>query len=291
MVGCILGLFLAIPHLQAAPEAIALYPDGPPDSNGLSGPEAGRGCIGNISEPTITPFRPEKPNGASVVIFPGGGYKVVCVQSEGVNMAAFLNQRGLTAFVVKYRLPNGHHTIPANDARRAIRWVRLHASEYGIDPKKVGVMGFSAGGHLSTTVSTRFDTGNPEAEHPLDRQSSRPDFAIHMYPVVSMADGVTHGGSRKNLTGDNEELYEQYSNERHVTAQTPPTFILHCSDDKTVPVQNSLGYYEACVKSKVPVAMQIFEKGGHGPNAYNTNPEWAAALDHWLTARHVLENK
>lgn len=276
--------------VAVAAEPQLLWPDGAPDNNGLSGPERQAACIGNISVPTLTLYRPatDKATGAAVVVIPGGGYGVVCVESEGKAIAEHLNARGITAVVLKYRLPNRNHLIPANDARRAIRTTRAKAAEWGIDPMRVGVWGFSAGGHLASTVATVFDDGDADHADPIERQSSRPDFAILFYPVISMEDGVTHNGSRRNLFGD-QDLVERYSNERNVSEQTPPSFLLHCTDDRVVPVENSLRFYRALVSHKIPAACLIFEQGGHGPGAFLKNPSWETGLDAWLEKRSCLK--
>jgi acetyl esterase/lipase len=273
----------------AAPQL--LWPDGMPDQNGLHGPEIVKDCIQNISIPTITVHRASAAaaTGAAVVVMPGGGYGAVCVAAEGDPIARILNERGITAVMLKYRLPNQNHLIPANDARRAIRTVRAHAAEWGIDPKKIGVWGFSAGGHLASTVTTVFDAGNPASHDPIERVSSRPDFSILFYPVISMKVGITHGGSRQNLIGSSEDLIERYSNELNVTAETPPCFLLHCSDDKGVPVENSLRFYQALVAHKVPATCLIYEAGGHGPGAFQKNPSWVASIDDWFRMRGCMK--
>ena len=285
---------LLFPAVSAAelpkPTAVLdLWPDGPPDTNGLTGPEKGTRCVGNISKPTLLVYLPggdRKPT-AAVVITPGGGYGVVCVEPEGYPIAELLIQRGIAAIICKYRLPNGHHLVPANDARRAIRTVRHNAAKWNIDPKRIGVWGFSAGGHLASTVSTVFDSGKADAEDTVERQPSRPNFSILFYPVITMKDGAVHRGSRRNLMGaaPKASLLERYSNESRVTKQTPPTFLLHCTDDRAVPVENSLGYYRQLVAKGVPATLLIFESGSHGPTAFNRNPSWLAAFDRWLTAR------
>lgn len=270
-----------------------LWPKGAPDDNGLKGAERPGGCVGNISKATYTVYLPDKDKatGAAVVITPGGGYGVVCVQSEGKNIADILVPRGIAAIVVKYRLPNGHHAIPANDARRAIRTVRHNAKAWNIDPKKVGVWGFSAGGHLASTVSTVFDEGNNDADDPIEKMGSRPDFSILFYPVISMDEKITHGGSRNNLIEKNPsvEMVDLYSNEKRITKNTPPTFMLHATDDRVVKVANSLRYYTNLVQHNIPAALLIYEKGGHGPNAFNKNPSWLPAFETWLKARGALK--
>ncbi len=293
LVAVLLTLLLA-PAISTAeppkPTAVLdLWPDGPPDSNGLSGPEKGTRCVGNISKPTLLVYLPKadtRPT-AAVVITPGGGYGVVCVEPEGYPIAKLLVERGIAAIICKYRLPNGHHLVPANDARRAIRTVRHNAKKWNIDAKRVGVWGFSAGGHLASTVSTVFDSGQANASDTVERQPSRPDFSVLFYPVVTMMDGAVHKGSRRNLMGADPKLSmkQRYSNEARVSRQTPPTFLLHCTDDRAVPVENSLGYYRQLVKNGVPAELLIFEKGSHGPGAFNNNPSWLTAFDRWLTAR------
>ncbi len=274
----------------AEPQPELLWPNGAPSSNGLEGPEKAGGCIGNISIPTLTvyPAPKDKATGAAVVVIPGGGYGLVCVEEEGKGIAEILNSRGITAVVLKYRLPNQHHLIPAEDARRAIRMTRAKAADLGIDPKLVGVWGFSAGGHLASTVASVFDAGDAKSDDPIERMSSRPDFAILFYPVISMNDEITHKGSRKNLMGD-EDLVARYSSELQVTAETPPCFLLHCSDDPIVPVENSVRFYQALVAKKVPAVCLHFEQGGHGPNAFKKNPSWEGAFDNWLKKRGCVK--
>lgn len=289
MVALLLGAGAAM-GAEPVAEPQLLWPQGAPDKNGLEGPEVVKACIGNISIPTITVHAApkEKATGAAVVVMPGGGYGVVCVEVEGMPIVRELNERGITAVMLKYRLPNQHHLIPANDARRAIRTTRAHAAEWGIDPKRIGVWGFSAGGHLASTVTTVFDAGNPASSDPVERVSSRPDFSVLFYPVISMKEEITHKGSRNSLIGQ-EDLIERYSNELRVTPETPPCFLLHCSDDKTVPVENSVRFYQALVAHKVPATCLLFEAGGHGPNAFVKNPSWEGALDEWLKKRGFVK--
>ena len=289
MAALILGA-AAVLSAEPAPVPLLLWPQGAPDSNGLKGPETVKGCIGNISIPTITVYKAPtaKATGAVVVVMPGGGYGVVCVEVEGMPIVRELNERGITAVMLKYRLPNQNHLIPANDARRAIRMTRANAVEWGIDPKRVGVWGFSAGGHLASTVTTLFDAGNPASDDPVERMGSRPDFSVLFYPVISMKEEIVHKGSRQNLMGK-EDLIERYSNELRVTPETPPCFLLHCSDDSGVLVGNSLRFYEALIANKVPATCLIFEEGGHGPDAFKKNPSWEGSLDSWLIKRGCMK--
>ena len=272
--------------------SMPLWPLGASQDNGLTGPEKEGGCVGNISEATLTVYLPDpnKATGAAVVVIPGGGYGVVCVASEGKAIADVLVPRGIAAIVLKYRLPNKHHTIPSTDARRALRTVRHHAEQWHIRPDRVGVWGFSAGGHLASTVTTQFDDGQAEAVDLIERQSSRPDYSILFYPVISMEMEVTHSGSRNNLLGENAPatLVELYSNEKKISKETPPTFLLHCSDDRVVAVENSLRFYQGLVRHGIPSQLLIYEKGGHGPGAFKGNPSWLTALEQWLIRRDCL---
>ncbi|WP_221031143.1 alpha/beta hydrolase [Actomonas aquatica] len=226
-----------------------------------------------VQHPTIEVRRPSvgAANGQAVIVCPGGGYWGLAYDWEGTDTANWLNSIGVTAIVLKYRTPEDVSNVkpwlsPLLDAQRAIRLTRAHAAEWGIDPTKVGIMGFSAGGHLASTAATHFDAGDPGAADPVDRLSSRPDFAILIYPVISMEDGVTHGGSRTNLLGEapTTELIEHYSNDLQVTADTPPTFLLHASDDDAVPVENSLRFYRALIAHGVSAEMHLYPTGGHG---------------------------
>lgn len=289
------ALALAGPVRAQSPDSVTtmpLWPEGPPDDNGLTGDEEVGACTGNISRPTLTVYLPPKATatGAAIVITPGGGYQVVCHDTEGEQIADLLVPRGIAAIVVKYRLPNRHHRIPANDARRAIRTVRHHAKQWNIDPNKVGVWGFSAGGHLASTVSTVFDGGQADASDPIDRQGCRPDFSILFYPVISMERGVTHGGSRANLLGPeaSDALVRRYCNESQVSDRTPPTFILHAGDDRAVPVENSLRYYRRLVDHGISARLLVFESGGHGPAAFKNNPSWLPVFEAWLRDRGLL---
>ncbi len=238
-----------------------LWPQGPLEENGLTGPEEAGGCTGNISKSILSVHLPpaEKATGTAVVVIPGGGYGRVCDDAEGKQIADMLVQRGMAAIVLKYRLPNQHHQIPADDARRAIRTVRHNADQWHIDPAKVGVWGFSAGGHLASTVSTVFDAGQANAVDPVEQEGSRPDFAILFYPVLTMDESFTHVGSRRNLIGPDAtyDMVRRYSSETQITTNTPPTFILHAGDDAVVPVANSLRYYEQLVNTGVPARLLI----------------------------------
>lgn len=224
----------------------------------------------------ITVHRPAEGGKTAVVICPGGGYGGLVTGPEGHGIAAWLNQHGITGVVLEYRLPAGRTYVPLWDAQRAIRTVRARAGEWGIDPGRIGIMGFSAGGHLASTAATHFDTGDAAATDPIQKVSCRPDFAILVYPVITMRAG-THSGSRRNLLGENpaESLVDLFSNELQVTGKTPPTFLTHAVDDKPVPPENSRMFYESLQKHKVPARYLELPSGGHGLNGYK-GPMWDA---------------
>lgn len=224
----------------------------------------------------ITVHRAEKGNGTAVVICPGGGYGGLVTGGEGHGIAEWLNQHGITGVVLEYRLPAGRAFVPLLDAQRAIRTVRANAKEWGVDASQVGIMGFSAGGHLASTAGTHFDAGNGDAKDPVSRFGCRPDFMILIYPVITM-DDTTHRGSRNNLLGaaPSDELIELFSNERQVTSMTPPTFLAHALDDKPVPIENSRAFYKALQAHKVPSKLLELPSGGHGLNGYK-GPMWDA---------------
>jgi len=247
----------------------------------------------------VFPAPKDQANGAAVVICPGGGYGFLADDHEGKQVAEFMNGLGVTAFVLKYRTANKErpgplHPAPLQDAQRAIRTVRARAADWKIDPARVGIMGFSAGGHLSSTAATHFDAGDPNAQDPVERQGSRPDVAILCYPVITLTDPYAHAGSRKNLLGDNppKELIDLLSNEKQVTDKTPPTFLFHTEDDKAVPVENSLMFAAALRKAKVPYEMHIYETGRHGVGLAKDNPAlstWPKLLENWLRARGFVK--
>jgi acetyl esterase/lipase len=264
--GLLAGILVAAGAVRGdEPQTIPLYPDGAPGALGKDA--GGKNNPGDI--PTLTIYLPEKEKatGAAFVICPGGGYGFLAVDHEGKEVAEWLNKLGISAFVLKYRLaPKYHHPAPLQDVQRALRTVRAKADEWHVDPKRVGVVGFSAGGHLASTVTTHFDAGNPQAADIVDRQSCRPDCAVLVYPVISMNTPNTHGGSRKNLLGDNPSLDLVYSlsNETQVTKDTPPVFLAHTNEDSAVVPENSLLFALAMRKAGVPVELHVFEKGQHG---------------------------
>ncbi len=246
--------------------------------------------ISKVSIPTLTIYKPANANGMSVIICPGGGYSILAFDKEGTRVAEEMNKWGITAFVLKYRLPDDttnfdRSIAPLMDAQQAIRLVRSKATEWGLKKDKIGIMGFSAGGHVASTAATHFSRKADATNN--DTTSVRPDFAILIYPVISFDSTITHKGSRNNLVGAtaSAEKIKQFSNELQVTAKTPPSFLVHAGDDATVPVANSIRYYQACIQYKVPAEMHLYPKGGHGFGMYNktTTDNWMERLKNWLT--------
>ena len=253
------------------------------------------GALGTADEdkPAITPYLAKSPNGTAVIVCPGGGYQNLAMDHEGVQIAKWLNSLGISAFVLKYRLgPKYHHPAMINDAQRALRTVRSRAASLHIQPDRIGIWGFSAGGHLASTAATHFDAGDPGAADSIDRAGSRPDFAILAYPVISLGE-FAHVGSRNNLLGKNPDpkLVEDLSNDLRVTAQTPPTFLFHTTADAAVPVENSVRFYLALRKAGVPAEMHIFQNGPHGVGLAPTDATlsaWGGLLANWLRERGYL---
>jgi acetyl esterase/lipase len=282
---------------QAQPAVIKLWPMGIPGAitNKMYKERLwyvpGKTYYGSVTNPDITVYKaPESlSNGTVVIICPGGSYTRLAVTSEGSDVAEWLNSNGITAVVLKYRLPSDSIMMdksiaPLQDAMEAIRIVRRNAKELGVNPEKVGILGFSAGGHLASTLETHY---NETVYNTTDKTSARPDFAILVYPVITMIKPETHPGSRMNLLGATPDTTQvlRFSNELHVTKDTPPTFIVHSSDDKTVPVINSIEFYEALVKNKVTAEMHIFQAGGHGyglAKGKKDEGEWPELCIRWL---------
>lgn len=250
--------------------------------------------ISKVQEPTIEVYLPAKKNanGQAMLIFPGGGYQILAYDWEGTDIAKFLNGKGIAGIVVKYRLPSSvsqkdKHLVPLIDAQRAIRLVRSKAEYFNIDKNKIGAIGFSAGGHLVSTLGTHYNDKVYEAVDELDGLSARPDFMALGYPVVSFKQMMTHKGSRKNLSGKKSEpsIIEYFSNEEHVTADTPPTFLVHAADDPGVPVENSLAFFRALKDKGVPATMHIYPTGGHGFSLARDNKHlrgWTERLFEWM---------
>lgn len=230
--------------------------------------------ISNVQTPDIAVFLPSNPmkTGEAVIICPGGGYWILAYDKEGTDIAKYFNSKGIAAIVLKYRLPvsksnTGGDKTPLADAQRAMRLVRYHAEEWGIDPHKIGIMGFSAGGHLASTLSTHFDAGNPNSDDPVDRLSCRPDFSLLIYPVITFTQDFMHKGSRTALLGSEnppEDLARYYSNELQVKENTPPAILIQAADDGTVSVNNSIVYFQALRKFGITAEMHIYPNGGHG---------------------------
>jgi len=261
-------------------------------------PGGAPGAVGQepADRPTLEFFLPPagKANGTAVIVCPGGGYGMHAMDHEGNQIGEWFNALGVAAFVLKYRLgPRYRHPAPLQDAQRAIRYVRHHAKELGVAPDRIGIMGFSAGGHLTATAGTHFDNGDAQAADPLSRMGSRPDFLILAYPVISFTESYTHKGSRKNLLGDapDAQLVENLSNEKQVTPQTPPTFLFHTNEDTGVPPENSVAFYLALRKAKVPAELHVYERGKHGVGLAQKDPilsTWSARLADWLRTRGLI---
>ena len=257
--------------------------------------EGAPGALGKEEKdiPTLTPYLvdPAKASGAAIVIFPGGGYGGLAPH-EGKGYADWLTTNGFSCFVVKYRLGSQGYRHPAmlNDAARAVRLVRSRAKEWNIDPKRIGVIGSSAGGHLVSTLVTHFDAGKPDATDPIERQSSRPDAAILCYPVITMNGAFTHAGSKKNLLGDkpDPELVKNLSNETQVTKDTPPCFVWHTWEDKGVKVENALEFASALQRAGVPFDLHVYQKGPHGIGTANNHP-WTVDCIYWLRAQGFIK--
>ncbi len=279
-------------------QVVAPTPAAPGKPVVLLWPQGAPGALGAADEdkPTLTVFLPTGMNATKtgVVVAPGGGYQHLAMEKEGYAFAEWLNARGVAAFVLKYRLgPRYHHPVEMCDAQRAMRMVRAHAAEYGIAADHVGMWGFSAGGHLTATAGTQFDAGKADAVDAVERQGSRPDFLVLAYPVITMMEPYVHHGSLQNLLGDDPDpaLVRSQSAETRVTTDTPPTFLFSTTDDKTVPVMNSVMFYEALVKAGVPAEMHIFQQGVHGVGLAAANPQlsvWPDLVAKWMRERGYM---
>ena len=292
-------------YAQNKPMEMVLYPENKVPGN-IPGPdeeksESNGGIlrVSKIKTPTLTAYLPpaDKANGTAVVICPGGGYSIVAIDHEGFKVAEKFNEMGVAAFVLKYRIPDTKNQTdpsiaPLQDAQQAILTVRTNAKKWNVDPERIGIMGFSAGGHLASTAGTHFERSlidNP------DHISVRPDFMILIYPVISADIAITHSGSFKNLLGPNAsaEQLNLYSNEKQVTAKTPPTFLVHASDDGGVSPNNSIVFYQALLKNKIPAELHIYQNGGHGFGMHNTTTkdEWMERCKNWLDKNGWLKNQ
>lgn len=293
--------FLILPFMAIAQKEIPLYTQNIPNNipcdkkeNQINGTR-----VDSVTVPTLTIFLPDNCDSfkTAIIICPGGGYAGLAIGHEGFDVARELNKAGIAAFVLKYRLPNdacmeNKSIVPLQDAQRAIQLVREKANEWNINENKVGVMGFSAGGHLASTLATHFNNAVIANSKNI---SLRPDFAILVYPVISFADSLTHWGSRNNLVGKNPTAGQIifFSNELQITPQTPPTFLVHAADDKTVKVENSLYFFQNLKKNKVPAEMHIYEKGGHGFGMYNrtTKELWLPTAINWMQSNQLIKGK
>jgi acetyl esterase/lipase len=276
--------------VQAESKIELLWPAGAPGAHGHD----------DNDKPTLAVSLPpaDKATGAAVVVCPGGGYAGLAMGYEGLEVGEWLNTFGVAAFVLKYRHKGTgyQHPAPLDDAQRAIRTVRARAAEWRVDPARIGILGFSAGGHLASSAGTHFDDGNKDASDPIERVGCRPDFLVLCYPVISFVAPVTHQGSRKNLLGDNPDpkLVELMSSELQVTSETPPTFLFHTDADKGVPPQNSVLFYLALKKAGVPAEMHIYEKGPHGVGLAKDRPAlatWPDLCREWMKGRGLLDKK
>lgn len=285
----VIVLLLAQYAVAAEPVKIPLWADGAP----------GTPATKPADEPALFLYRPAEgaANGTAIVVCPGGGYAHLAMDHEGKQIAEWFNSMGVTAFVLQYRHNgSGHqHPVPMMDGQRAMRTVRARAAEWGIDPAKIGVIGFSAGGHLASTLGTHFDAGKPNTADPIKRAGSRPDFMILCYPVISMTARYTHAGSRENLLGKlpGSNLARKMSNELQVTSRTPPTFIWSTDADDVVPVENSVAFYQAMKRAGVPGELHVFQNGPHGLGLARDVPGTAAWPDlcrNWLEVRGLIDS-
>lgn len=295
----IVFFFFLISFVAMSQKEIPLYdviPNSKPSENIEKSETGADGIlrISNVSVPTITVFNPEKPNGTAVIICPGGGYKILAAGHEGSDVAKAFNEWGVTAFVLKYRLPDDKIMLdksiaPMQDAQRAFQLIRQNAKRWGVNPKKVGIMGFSAGGHLAASLSTRYTESfisNPK------KTSFRPNFSILVYPVISFTDSLGHSGSRENLIGKkpSEFRIKKFSNEMNINKKTPPAFLVHAKDDKAVSIKNSIIYADALRKNNVQVFTFVYNEGGHGfgMNNKTSNEKWMDELKTWMKASKFL---
>ena len=272
---------------DVAPAAQKLWPDGAPGAKGQ----------GDADTPVVRVYSPteETNTGAAVVVCPGGGYAVLATDHEGAQVARYFQSIGVTGVVLRYRHSPYRHPIPLGDAQRALRWVRAHAKRLGVSPTRIGVMGFSAGGHLASTLSTHFDAGQSDSKDAIDRESCRPDFTILGYPVVSLSADFAHTGSARNLLGakPTPEQTRGLSNELQVTGETPPAFLFHTSEDPGVDVRHSLRYYEALRTHKVPAEIHAYQWGPHGVGLASADPvvgAWKHRLAEWMRTSGLLDD-
>jgi acetyl esterase/lipase len=293
----LLTLFLFIATgAQAQTTVIPLWPEGVPNAKATSGPEVLNGeLVSHVSQPTLTyyPAANDRPARTAVIICPGGGYEFLAFAHEGRQYAQWLSSLGVAAFVLKYRLSDFGHPAPLQDVLRAIRTVRAHAADYGVAPDRIGVMGSSAGGHLAASAATMFDDPAGRTGASLDAVSARPDFAMLVYPVITLMAPTAHAGSRHALLGANPapEMVKQMSVETRVGPQTPPTILFHSQNDGAVPVDNSILFFQALTRAHVPAELYLFERGGHGMGMAAGQGDaslWPRRAEEWLRDRKLI---
>jgi acetyl esterase/lipase len=274
---------------QNKPRTVLLWPDGAPGTKGKTDKD--------IPQVIVYLAPADKANGAAIVICPGGGYGGLAMNHEGHQIAQWLNKHGVAGIILKYRhAPTYRHPIPLQDAQRALRLARASAKEWHINPARVGILGFSAGGHLASTAGTHFDAGEKDSKDPIESLSSRPDFMVLLYPVITLTGPFAHNGSRDNLLGKNADatLIESLCNEKQVTKETPPAFLVHTTADTAVPPENSVLFYLSLTKHKVPAEMHIYEKGQHGLGLGPANlpfSSWPDRCVAWMQGRGFLTRK
>jgi len=304
----LLGLMInmVILNIFSQDKKLSLWPNAIPNSQKSNEKEVDDSndilWVTKVQDPDITVYLPSKQQatGQAVVICPGGGYEGLAYDWEGTDIAKWLNSKGIAGIVLKYRLPNSKsvkvsYKAPLQDAQRAMRLVRFHAKEWNIDPDKVGIMGFSAGGHLAANLTTHFDHEDSFEKDPIDSLSARPDFAVLIYPVITMKKGITHQGSKNSLLGEDpsEALVKEFSNELNVQSNTPPTFMVHATDDDVVPVENSLLFYKALNEKNISAELHIYPEGGHGFSlalGKGYLQSWTDRLYDWLKNLNDLKN-
>ena len=274
----------------AESQVIVLWPEGVPGLRSDATAEKNiDGRVGNVHQPTLTYYAAPaaKACGTAVIVCPGGGYGWLSMEKEGAEPARWFNSLGVAAFVLKYRLAEYGHSAPLRDVLRAVRLVRSRAAEFGLKADRIGVMGFSAGGHLASCAGTLYDAPEGRTGAPLDAVSARPDFLLLIYPVITMKDPYTHAGSRRKLLGPNPspELIERYSTDTQVTKNTPPAFLLTTFEDGSVPAENSIGFFEAMHRAGVPAELHVYEKGAHGIGlrpGFGPTSDWPKLGEEWL---------
>lgn len=295
MIAILLPVFAA----AAEPTVIPLWPEGVPGLRADASPEKLENArASNVHQPSLTvyPAPADKATGAAVIICPGGGYVRLSMENEGSQVAAWLNSIGVTAYILKYRMVEYGHPAPLRDVLRAVRLVRSQAADFSVQPDRIGVIGFSAGGHLAASAGTLFDSPEGRTGAALDAVSARPDFLLLMYPVITLQDPYAHAGSRRALLGESAtaEQVAAMSLESRVTPATPPTFMVHTQEDTSVPIENSLLFYRALRAAGVPTEVHLFEKGPHGfgmRKEFGQTSAWIDRAEDWMRGRGLLTRK